>query len=76
MCKLLGCADVCGLIHRMCRVIAEAGEIVKSCSIVVTGKVSVLNSIFLNTSVLFVNRFKLVYYGFKLLNHISSKQWF
>ena len=46
MCKLLGCADVCGLIHRMCRVIAEAGKIVKSCSVVVTGKVSVLNFIF------------------------------
>ena len=46
MCKLLGCADVCDLIHRMCRVIMEAREIVKSCSIVVTGKVSVLNSIF------------------------------
>ena len=46
MCKLLGCADGCGLIHRMCWVIAEAGEIVKSCSIVVIGKVSVLNSIF------------------------------
>ena len=43
---LLGCADVCGLIHRMCRVIAKAGEIVKSCSIAVTGKVSVLKSIF------------------------------
>ena len=43
MCKLLGCTDVCGLIHRMCRVIAEVGEIMKSCSIVVTGKVSILN---------------------------------
>ena len=75
MYKLFGCADVCGLIHRMCRVIAKAGEIVKSCSIAVTGKVSVLNSI-LNTSVLFINRFTLVCYGFKLLNHISSKQWF
>ena len=46
MCKLLGFADMCGLIHRMCRVIAEAGKIVKSCSIVVTEKVSVLNFIF------------------------------
>ena len=46
MCKLLGCVDVCGLIHRMCRVIVEVGEIVKSCSIAVTEKVSVLNSIF------------------------------
>ena len=46
MCKLFGYADVCGLIHRMSRVIAEAGEIVKSCSIVVTGKVNVINSIF------------------------------
>ena len=72
MCKLLGCADMCCLIHRMCRVIAEAGEIVKSCSIVVTGKVSVLN-LFLNTSVLFINRFTLVCYDFKLLNHISNK---
>ena len=46
MCKLLGCVDVCGLMYRMCKVIAEAGEIVKLYSIVVTGKVSVLNSIF------------------------------
>ena len=46
MCKLLGCADVGGLIHRMCRVIVEVEKIVKSCSIAVTGKVSVLNSIF------------------------------
>ena len=46
MCKLFGCANVCGLIHRMCRVIEEAGEIVKSCSIIVTRKLSVLNSIF------------------------------
>ena len=46
MYKLFGCADVCGLIHQMCRVIAEVGELVKSCSIVVTGKVSVLNFIF------------------------------
>ena len=46
MCKLLGCADVCGLIHRMCMVIAEAEEIVKLGSIVVTGNVSLLNSIF------------------------------
>ena len=76
MCKLLGCANVCGLIHRMCRVIAEVGEIVKSFSIVVIGKVSVINSIFLNISVLFVNFFTLVCYGFKLLNHISRKQWF
>ena len=69
MCKLLGCANVCGLIHRICRVIAEEGEIVKSCSIVVTGKVSVLN-LFLITSILFINFFTLVCYGFKLLNHI------
>ena len=38
VCKLLGCADVCDLIHRMCRVIAEVGEIVKSCSIIVKGR--------------------------------------
>ena len=38
MCKLLGCVDVCGLIHRMRRVIAEAGEIVESCSIIVNRK--------------------------------------
>ena len=53
----------------MCRVITEAGEIVKSCSIVVTGKVSILN-LFLITSVLFINLFTLVCYGFKLLKHI------
>ena len=76
MCKLLGCTDVCGIIHRMCRVIAEAEEIVKSCSISITEKVSVLNSIFLNTSVLFINHFILICYGFKVLNYISSKQWF
>ena len=46
MFKLLGCADVCGLIHYMRKVIVEAEEIVKSCSIVVIGKVSVLNSNF------------------------------
>ena len=46
MCKLLDCVDVCDLIHRMCRVIAEVGEIVKSCSIAVIENVSVLNSIF------------------------------
>ena len=44
----------------------------KSCSIVVTGKGSVLN-LFFNTSVLFINHFTLVCYGFKVLNHISSK---
>ena len=77
MCKLLGCTDVCGIIHRMCRVIAEAEEIVKSCSIFITEKVSVLNSIFfLNNSVLFINRFTLICYGFKVLNYISNKQWF
>ena len=32
--------------------------------------------IFLITSVLFINHFTLVCNGFKLLNHISSKQWF
>ena len=36
----------CGLIYRMCRVIAKAGEIVKSCSIAIIGNVSVLNFIF------------------------------
>ena len=38
MCKLLGCADVCDLIHRMCRVKEEAGEILKSCSIILNRK--------------------------------------
>ena len=47
----------------------------ESCSIIVKGKVSVLN-LFLITSVLFINLFILVCYGFKALNHISSKQWF
>ena len=46
----------------------------KSCSSFVIGKVSVLN-LFFNTSVLFINRFTLVCYGFKLLNHILN-QWF
>ena len=41
----------------------------------VIGKVSVLN-LFFNTSVLFINRFTLVCCGFKVLNHITSKQWF
>ena len=45
------------------------------CSSFVTRNVSVLN-LFFNTSVLFINHFTLVCYGFKLLNHISSKQWF
>ena len=47
----------------------------KSCSSFVTENVSVLN-LFFNTSVLFINRFTLVCYGFKVLNHITSKQWF
>ena len=47
----------------------------KSCSSFVTKNMSVLNLIF-NTSVLFINRFTLVCYGFKVLNHITSKQWF
>ena len=77
MCKLLGCADGCGLIHRMCRVIEEAKEILKSYSIIVNRKGECSKLIFSITSVLFINRFTLVYYGFKLLNHIlKSKQWF
>ena len=44
----------------------------KSCSSFVTENVSVLN-LFFNTSVLFINRFTLVWYGFKVLNHITSK---
>ena len=47
----------------------------ESCSSFVTRNVSVLN-LFFNTSVLFINRFTLVCYGFKVLNHITSKQWF
>ena len=45
----------------------------ESCLSFVTRNVSVLNQIF-NTSVLIINHFTLVCYGFKLLNHISSKQ--
>ena len=77
MCKLLGCVDVCGLIHRMCRVKVEAGEILKSCSIIVNWKGECSKLIFFSiTSVVFINRFTLVCYGFKVLNHNSSKQWF
>ena len=77
MWKLLGCADGCGPIHRMCTVIAEVGEILKSCSIIVNRKGECSNLFFSITSVLFINRFTLLYYGFKLLNHIlKSKQWF
>ena len=47
----------------------------ESCSIIVKGNMSVLN-LFLITIVLFINLFTLVCYGFKVLNHISSKQWF
>ena len=47
----------------------------ESCSSFVTENVSVLN-LFFNTSVIFINRFTLVCYGFKVLNHITSKQWF
>ena len=47
----------------------------ESCSSFVTRKVSVLNQFF-NTRVLFINRFTLVCYGFKVLNHITRKQWF
>ena len=41
--------------------------------VLVNKKVSVLN-LFFNTSVLFINRFALVCYGFKVLNHIPRKQ--
>ena len=47
----------------------------ESCSSFVTKNVSVLN-LFFNTSVLFINRFTLVCYGFQVLNHIIRKQWF
>ena len=47
----------------------------KSYSNFVTENVSVLN-LFFNTIVLFINRLTLVCYGFKVLNHITSKQWF
>ena len=47
----------------------------ESCSSFVTENVSVLK-LFFNNSVLFINCFTLVCYGFKVLNHITSKQWF
>ena len=61
----------------MCRLKAKAGKLWSHAQVLVNKKVSVLNSI-LNTSVLFINRFIVVCYGFdfKVLNHISSKQWF
>ena len=59
----------------MCRVKAKAGEILKSCSIIVNRKSECSKLIFSITSVLFINRFTLVCYGFKLLNRIlKSKQ--
>ena len=49
----------------------------ESCSSFVIKKCECFKLIFLITSVLFINRFTLVCYGFKLLNHIlKSKQWF
>ena len=62
--------------HRMSRVITEAREILKSCSIIVNRKGECSKLIFSITSVLFINRFTLVYYGLNLLNDIlKSKQW-
>ena len=35
---LIGCADVCGLIHRMCTLKAKAGKVGESCSSLVSRK--------------------------------------
>ena len=59
----------------MYRLKAKTGKLWSRDQVLVNKKVSVLN-LFFNTSVLFINHFTLVCYGFKVLNHISSKQWF
>ena len=73
---LVGCADVCGLIHQMCRLKAKAGKLWnRAQNFSKQKKVSVLNLFLSNTSVLIIiNRFTLVFNGFNCKPYLKSKQ--